>query len=166
MDKNQNRSGITQSRFSVLDDLANEDMHPYDYDDDSVSQWEPIISIPENTQTLGPKSRSMKKKLTNPPIQKFPTRKATNPILPSQPTTENLDPNIQIFSKYSHPNSQPPTVHADKDTFCDFNIWETTVELEESPVTSRSRSPLAANDCSVGAKNGMEVEAEVFESSQ
>ncbi|GAY57978.1 hypothetical protein CUMW_183540 [Citrus unshiu] len=212
MDKNQNRSGITQSRFSVLDDLANEDMHPHDYDDDSVSQREPIISIPENTQTLGPKSRSMKKKLTNPPIRKLSTRKATNLILPSQPTTENLDPNIQIFSKYSHPNSQPPTVHgmhanhepfstpvpciksnapstsmhgmhspnqSNSNTTAPVPVpvpttlnslhhnavsfpEETTVELEESPVTSRSRSPLAANDCSVGAENGMEVEAEVI----
>ena len=253
MDKDQNRSGISQSRFGALAELTNEDMHPQDYDDDSVSHREPMISISENIQTLGPKSQSMKKKLTNLPIRKLSTRKAINLIHLSQPTTENLDPNIQIFSNYSHPNSQPPTMHGmhakhdpipttvpctkssdpstsmhgmhgpnqqisnnpapdpvpvpttlnplhhqvvsfpkvalapkaiaqfpsqhvrdpslaneppHKGSPCDFNSWETTAELEESPLTSRSRSSLAANVCSVDAENGMEVEAEVFESSQ
>ncbi|KAK9178350.1 hypothetical protein WN943_027540 [Citrus x changshan-huyou] len=245
IDKNRNRSGISQSRFGALAELTNEDMHPQDYDDDSVSHREPMISIPENIQTLGPKSQSMKKKLTNLPIRKLSTRKATNPIHLSQPTTENLDPNIQILSNYSYPNSQPPTMHGmhakhdlfptpvpctkssapstsmhgmhdpkqpisntpapdpvpvpttlnplhhkavsfpkvalapkaiaqypsqrvcdsslaneppDKGTPCDFNSWETTAEPEESPVTSRSKSSLAANVCSVDAENGMEVE--------
>ncbi|KAH9672602.1 putative ribonuclease H protein [Citrus sinensis] len=201
MDKNRNRSGISQSCFIALADLTNEDMHPQAYDKDAISQREPTIFIPENTQTLGPKSRTMKKKPTNLHIRKFPTRKATNPIYPSQPTTENLDPNIQIFSKYSNPSSQSPTVHGmhanrdtfptpvvsfpkvalapqaiaqhpsqpvgdpsladeppNKDTFCDFNSWETSAEFEEPLVTSRNRSPLVANDCSVGAENGMEVE--------
>ena len=253
IDKNRNRSGISQSRFGALAELTNEDMHPQDYDDDSVSHREPMISIPENIQTLGPKSRSMKKKPTNLPIRKLSTRKATNPIHLSQPTTENLDPNIQILSNYSYPNSQPPTMHGmhakhdlfptpvpctkssapstsmhgmhdpkqpisntpapdpvpvpttlnplhhkavsfpkvalapkaiaqypsqrvcdpslaneppDKCTPCDFNRWETTAEPEESPVTSRSKSSLAANVCSVDAENGMEVEVEAFESSQ
>ncbi|KAK9195967.1 hypothetical protein WN943_004095 [Citrus x changshan-huyou] len=251
MDKNRNRSGISQSCFIALADLTNEDMHPQAYDKDAISQREPTIFIPKNTQTLGPKSRTMKKKPTNLHIRKFPTRKATNPIYPSQPTTENLDPNIQIFSKYSNPSSQSPTVHGmhanrdtfptsvphiepngpstamhgmhgpkqsnskslapvlvpvpttlnplhhkvvsfpkvalapqaiaqhpsqpvgdhsladeppNKDTFCDFNSWETSAEFEEPPVTSCNRSPLVANDCSVGAENGMEVE--VFKSLQ
>ncbi|KAK9199060.1 hypothetical protein WN944_014247 [Citrus x changshan-huyou] len=214
LEKNRHRSGITQSRFGVLEDLVNEDMHPHDHDADYVSQREPIMPIPENIQTLGPKSRSMKKKLTNPPIQKFPTRKATNPILPSQPTIENLNPNIQIFSKYSHPNSQPPTVHGMHANHEPFSTpvsctksnatstfihgmhspkqsnpnnpalvpvpttlnplhhsvvsfpKEANVELEESLVTSRSRSPLPANDSLVSVENGMEVEVEAFESSQ
>ncbi|KDO37714.1 hypothetical protein CISIN_1g043897mg [Citrus sinensis] len=133
LEKNRHRSGITQSRFGVLEDLVNEDMHPHDHDADYVSQREPIMPIPENIQTLGPKSRSMKKKLTNPPIQKFPTRKATNPILPSQPTIENLNPNIQIFSKYSHPNSQPPTVHG---MHANHEPFSTPVSCTKSNATS------------------------------
>ncbi|KDO44000.1 hypothetical protein CISIN_1g046515mg, partial [Citrus sinensis] len=82
-DKDRHMPKTSQSRFGVLEDLDIEDKISQDHDTDPGSQREPMMPISETSIT----------------------------ILSSQPVIENIDPNIQIPTNYSHQNNQPPIMH-------------------------------------------------------
>ena len=110
-DKDRHMPKTSQSRFGVLEDLDIEDKISQDHDTDPGSQREPMMPISESIQILAPKPRSMKKKNPSQHTRKYPPRKASITILSSQPVIENIDPNIQIPTNYSHQNNQPPIMH-------------------------------------------------------
>ncbi|KAL9418367.1 hypothetical protein AB3S75_041219 [Citrus x aurantiifolia] len=111
LDKDRHMPKTSQSLFGVLEDLDIEDKISQDHDTDHGSQREPMMPISESIQILAPKPRSMKKKNPSQYTLKYPPRKASITILPSQPVTENIDPNIQIPTNYSHQSNQPLVMH-------------------------------------------------------